>query len=271
MSDMVSEDRSPEGAKEFAVGGRTLVQEIACSYKAVRASQYITQVIEAIDLSSLLEKLANQQRLGANAAMSLAKARDLGEYIEKTEEKLAAGGIHERDVEFVERDVEKKRAARLEMMADVISQETGSDATYYALIVDALPLVFQEAPELVYNFCALMMIPNEDLGSLYRKTNGIQKKVAENREWLMFEVGAWEPLDIANFYLPCMGLHVLKKALEELIETASETLFTTPGMPPSSTSPKSSSANSRASGETNSGSDGLSPKPSESSSDTIRE
>lgn len=222
---MISDERSVEGAQEMVIGERTLILEEACSYKAVRAAQYITEVLDKIDLAKLLGDLAESQQIGEQAAINLVSASDLKEQIDALNEKLDAGGVAEQDVAFIEADIQKKEALRVQMRADAMGDQQ-SETHYYALFAEALPQVFEQAPELVYNFCALMMIPNAKLEELYHPgQNRIKKEVEKQRKWLMFQTNNFEPLEIAAFYLPSLGLDTLKKAGGTLVETVVELMI----------------------------------------------
>jgi hypothetical protein len=218
----VPQDKTPEGAPVLVVGDRELVREEACSYKAVLAAQYISEVIEAIKLGDFLEQLAASQRTDDATARTIVEARDVQQEIEELEEKLEGGQVSERDQDFIETHLQKLKDTRRDMLASVIQDQSQTQTRWWSVVADALPIVFQQAPEFIYKFCALMMIPNADLEKAYRKPNGIKRLIKENRHWLMFGVGPAGPLQIANFFLPAVGFDVLKKEGLVLVETVTE-------------------------------------------------
>ena len=218
----VPQDKLPEGAPVLQVGDRELVQEEACSYKAVLAAQYISEVIEAIKLGDFLGQLAASQRTDDSTATAIVEARDIQQEIEELEAKLEAGQVSAKDVDFITTHLGKLKDARREMLASVIQDQSQTQTRWWAVVADALPIVFQQAPEFIYKFCALMMIPNADLEKAYGKPNGIKRLIKDNRKWLMFGVSHADPLRIANFYLPAVGFDVLKKEGLRLVETVTD-------------------------------------------------
>lgn len=230
----VPQDKTPEGAPILVAGDRELVQEEACSYKAVLATQYISEAIEAIELGDFLGQLASSQRTDDATARTIVEARDVQQEIEELEGKLEGGQVGKQDLDFIETHLQKLKDTRRDMLASVIQDQSQTQTRWWSVVADALPIVFQQAPEFIYKFCALMMIPNDDLEKAYRKSNGIKRLIKENRKWLMFGVGPGGLLQIANFFLPAVGFDVLKKEGLVLVETVTEL------MTPSDTSANSS-------------------------------
>lgn len=220
MTELISEDRDIGGAPTLTVNGREFVQETACSFKSVRAAQLIGEMIEKIDLGSILTRLAQAQEIDESVRRLVIQARDLSDEIAEMERKLASDRVRRKDKSFIEETIEKTRKLREDILVDAASQQEGTSLRFYKLAADVLPVVFEQAPEIVWKFCALMMVPNEDLFELSKKPNGISGRIEEEKNWLMFNTEHFEPLKIASFYLPAVGFDMLKKAGGELVETA---------------------------------------------------
>lgn len=210
------------------MGGRTLVQEVACSYKSVQASRLVTEVIRKVNLGEILTQLSEAQSASDELRKLVIRARDLQESIAENEEKLLSGSVRKRDRGYLEDTIAKEKDLRVEILAEAAKLQGQDQTQFYSLIAEVLPVVMEEAPEVVWRFCALMMTPNTDLMELYKEgQNAIKERLDEEQAWLMFNTQQFEALEIAAFFLPAVGFDMLKKAGGTLLESLLATLIET--------------------------------------------
>jgi len=99
----------------------------------------------------------------------------------------------------------------------IAATKAQDQASLVFLAQKLLPMIAEEAPEVLLTLAALAMAPNTDLRTGFRRPNGIKKVVDENKEWLLFVAPPEASIEIAAEYIPYLGIDRLKNAISPLI------------------------------------------------------
>lgn len=105
-------------------------------------------------------------------------------------------------------------------LAAVVQQ--GGDVISLGFLAQKLiPMVADEAPDVLMSLAALMIVPNSELKELYGKANKIKNAIEAKRKFLLFDALPEDSVNIVVAFFPYMGLGELKNALGPLVEKLS--------------------------------------------------